>query len=255
MVGAVGELDGKVAIITGAARGQGATEAHLFAARGARVVVTDVLADEVKGVAADIGDAAVAEPHDVTNEDDWARVVARAVDVFGGLDVLVNNAGIHWIRPITEESRADLDRMLSINLVGPFVGIQAVVEPMRARGGGSIVNVSSYAGLRGAYGHGAYGASKWGLRGLTKTAAVELGPLGIRVNSVHPGPIVTDMLPVPRSELAGRFGDVPLQRAGEAGEVAELVAFLASDASSYLSGSEIAIDGGLDAGRVPKHAR
>jgi 3alpha(or 20beta)-hydroxysteroid dehydrogenase len=251
----VGQLDGKVAIITGAARGQGAIEAQLFTERGARVVVTDVLADDVKGVAAAIGDAAVAEAHDVQNEDDWERVVARALDAFGGVDVLVNNAAIHWIRPLTDESRADLDRMLAVNLVGPFVGIQSVVEPMRARGGGSIVNVSSYAGLRGAYGHSAYGASKWGLRGLTKTAAVELGPLGIRVNSVHPGPIDTDMLPVPRAELEQRFGDVPLQRVGEPSEVAEVVAFLASDASSYLSGSEIAVDGGLDAGRVPKRAR
>lgn len=249
------QLEGKVAIITGAARGQGAIEARMFAERGARVVLTDVLADDVKGVAADIGDAAVAESHDVSNEDDWARVVARAVEAFGGVDVLVNNAGIHWIRPLVDEQRADLDRILSVNLVGPFVGMQAVVEPMRAGGGGSIVNVSSYAGLRGAYGHSAYGASKWGLRGLTKTAAVELGPLGIRVNSVHPGPIDTDMLPVPRAELEKRFGEVPLQRVGEPSEVAELVAFLASDAAAYLTGAEIAIDGGMDAGRIPKAAR
>jgi 3alpha(or 20beta)-hydroxysteroid dehydrogenase len=246
-------LAGKVAIITGAARGQGEAEARLFVAEGAKVVATDVLTAEVEAVAADLGDDAVGLTHDVTEVDGWADVVATAVDRFGGVDVLVNNAGIHWIKPLVDEDPADLERLLRVNLVGPYIGIQAVVEPMKAGGGGSIVNISSFAGLAGAWGHSAYGATKWGLRGVTKTAAIELGGLGIRVNSVHPGPIDTAMLPVPADSPA--FASYPLGRAGGADEVADTVLFLASDASAYVTGAEIAIDGGLAAGTVPGFAR
>ena len=196
-------LKDKVAVITGAARGQGEAEARLFVAEGAKVVLTDVLTAEVEAVAADLGDAAVAVTHDVSDVAAWAEVVATAVEHFAGIDVLVNNAGIHWIRALVDEDPVALERLLRVNLVGPYVGMQAVVPSMEARGGGSIVNISSFAGLSGAWGHSAYGASKWGLRGITKTAAIELGPLGIRVNSVHPGPIDTAMLPVP-----GRRPDV-----------------------------------------------
>ena len=163
-------LEGKVAIVTGAARGQGEAEARLFAAEGAQVVLTDVLTAEVEAVATDLGDSAIALTHDVSDVEAWSTVVATTVEHFGGLDVLVNNAGIHWIRALVDEDPAALERLLRVNLVGPFVGMQAVVEPMRARGGGSIVNISSFAGLSGAWGHSAYGASKWGLRGITKTA-------------------------------------------------------------------------------------
>jgi 3alpha(or 20beta)-hydroxysteroid dehydrogenase len=246
-------LAGKVAIITGAARGQGEAEARLFVAEGAHVVATDVLTAEVEAVAADLGDAAIGLTHDVTDVDAWASVVATAVETFGGVDVLVNNAGIHWIRPMTEEVPAELEQLLKVNLFGPYVGIQAVIEPMTARGGGAIVNISSFAGLSGAWGHSAYGATKWGLRGVTKTAAVELGQAGIRVNSVHPGPIDTAMLPVPPDDPI--FNSYPLGRAGGADEVAETVLFLASDASAYVTGAEIAIDGGLAAGTVPSFAR
>ena len=246
-------LEGKVAIVTGAARGQGEAEARLFAAEGAQVVLADVLTAEVEAVATDLGDAAIALTHDVSDVEAWSTVVATTVEHFGGLDVLVNNAGIHWIRALVDEDPAALERLLRVNLVGPFVGMQAVVEPMRARGGGSIVNISSFAGLSGAWGHSAYGASKWGLRGITKTAAIELGPLGIRVNSVHPGPIDTAMLPVPAD--APMFTAYPLGRAGTADEVAEAVLFLASDASSYLTGAELAVDGGLAAGTLPRVAR
>jgi 3alpha(or 20beta)-hydroxysteroid dehydrogenase len=248
---AVAPLAGKVAIVTGAARGQGEAEARQFVDDGARVVLTDVLRAEVDAVADDLGDAAISVHHDVTSEAEWDAVVAAALSSFGGVDVLVNNAAIHWVRALTQESRADFERMLAVNLVGPFLGMRRVVEPMRAGGGGSIVNVSSYAGLHGIPGHTSYGAAKWALRGITKTAAIELGPAGIRVNSIHPGPIRTDMLPVPEPDRTEHFADVPLQRVGETDEVARLVAFLASDASSYLTGAEIAIDGGMDAGRAP----
>ena len=250
-----GRLDGKIAIVTGAARGQGEAEARLFVAEGARVVVTDVLADELLAVVADLGAAAVAVEHDVVDEAAWDRVVAAALEAFGGVDVLINNAAIHWIRPLLDENAGDVRRILDVNLIGPLLGMQRVAEPMRARGGGSIVNVSSYAGLAGIYGHTAYGASKWALRGVTKTAALELGPLGIRVNSIHPGPIETAMLPAGRGDAAARYLEVPMGRVGQAPEVAELVAFLASDAASYLTGSEVAVDGGMAAGRLPRGAR
>src|SRR5262245_4174086 len=226
---AVAPLDGKVAIVTGAARGQGEAEARLFVESGAQVVLTDVLRAEGDAVAGELGDAAIGVHHDVTNEAEWDAVIAAAESSFGGVDVLVNNAAIHWVRPLEQESRADFERMLAVDLVGPFLGMQRVIEPMRERGGGSIVNVSSYAGLRGIPGHTAYGAAKWGLRGITKTAAIELGSAGIRVNSIHPGPIRTDMLPVRDADDSRHFADVPLQRVGEIDEVARLVAFLASD--------------------------
>jgi 3alpha(or 20beta)-hydroxysteroid dehydrogenase len=248
-----GRLDGKVAIITGAARGQGEAEARLFVAEGAKVVATDVLAHEVRAVAADLGGSAVALTHDVTSRDAWDEAVRAAVEQFGGLDVLVNNAGIHWIKPLVDEDPADLERLMRVNLVGPFIGTQAVVAAMEARGGGSIVNISSLAGLQGAWGHSAYGASKWALRGLTKTTAIELGPLGIRANSVHPGPIDTPMLPTAAD--SPMFATYPLGRVGTADEVAEVVCFLASDASSYLTGAELSVDGGLAAGMVPRAGR
>ena len=239
-------LDGKVAVITGAARGQGAAEARRFVEEGARVVLTDVLVDDLVATATGLGDRARWVEHDVTDEAGWAAVVDLAVDSFGGVDVLVNNAGVHHVRPIEEETVEGFERVLAVNLIGTFLGIRTVTPAMRARGGGSIVNVSSLAGLQGLPGHGAYGASKWGVRGLTKTAAVELGPSGIRVNAVHPGPIDTPMLPAGSS---GRMADLPLGRVGTAEEVAEVVAFLASDAASYVTGAEVSVDGGLHAGR------
>jgi len=248
-----GRLSGKVAVVTGAARGQGEAEARLFVAEGARVVATDVLATEVRAVAADLGPAAVGLTHDVTDPTDWASVIEAALEHFGGLDVLVNNAGIHWIRPLVDEDPAELERMLRVNLVGPFLGVQAVVPAMEARGGGSIVNISSVAGLQGAWGHSAYGSAKWGLRGLTKTAAIELGARGIRVNSVHPGPIDTPMLPV--APTGGVFDAQAISRAGTAEEVAETVLWLASDAAAYVTGAEVAVDGGLAAGPLPRFAR
>ncbi|MGY2116107.1 glucose 1-dehydrogenase [Nocardia gipuzkoensis] len=242
------DLNGKVALITGGARGQGAAEARLFVRRGARVVITDVLEAEGAELAESLGDAARFVRHDVSVGADWDAAAALAVSAFGSLDVLVNNAAIYTARPLTETAPEELERILRVNLVGPFRGIQAVVGPMTRAGGGSIVNISSQAGLEGLMGHAAYGSSKWGLRGLTKTAALELGPAGIRVNSVHPGPIATPMVPY-LTTGPGSFPALPLQRTGVPEEVAELVAFLASDAAAYITGAEVTIDGGLAAGK------
>jgi 3alpha(or 20beta)-hydroxysteroid dehydrogenase len=248
-----GRLSGKVAIITGGARGQGAHEARLFCAEGARVMVTDVLEGDVSAVAGQLGEAARGMRHDVSSEGDWNAVVAATLDAFGRVDVLVNNAAIHHLVPIEQEPVADFERMVAINLTGTFIGIRSVIAPMRDAGGGSIVNISSLAGLRGFPAHGAYSATKFGVRGLTQVAAIELGPSGIRVNSVHPGPIDTDMLPdATRQRGAVAFRNVPLQRVGQIDEVARLVLFLASDESSYISGAEVRVDGGLGAGNVPR---
>lgn len=250
-----GRLAGKVAIITGAARGQGEAEARLFAREGASVVAVDILGDLVTKVAEDIaaeGFPVIALEHDISDPQSWDAIIAAAVERFGHVDILVNNAAIHWTRPLADETLPDLRRMMDVNLFGPILGMQRVVEVMRAGGGGSIVNISSYAGLRGIHAHGAYGASKWALRGVTKTAAIEYGPLGVRVNSVHPGSIATAMLPDYDEEPAVRFAHVPIGRVGQSEEVAELVLFLASDASSYLTGAEIAVDGGISAGRAAR---
>ena len=217
------DLSGKVAIITGGGRGQGEAEARLFASLGARVVVTDILEDEGQEVAAAIGDSARFTRHDVGSADGWAEAVAFACNEFGRLDVLVNNAAICAVAPIVDQSVDEFEQMLRVNLVGPFLGIKAVVEPMKAAGGGSIVNISSQAGLQGLAGYGAYGSSKWGLRGVTKVASIELGQYGIRVNTVYPGMIDTPMIAHlnVRRRPGGHPGS-PLNRVGAPEEVAAL---------------------------------
>lgn len=246
------DLSGKVAIITGAARGQGEAEARLFAALGARLVLTDVLVEEGQAVAESIGPAARFVHHDVGDEHDWRVVVDAAVAAFGRVDVLVNNAAICKVVPLLEQSAEGFEQMLRVNLLGAFLGIKAVAGPMKQAGRGSIVNISSQAGVQGLAGYSAYGSAKWGMRGLSKVAAIELGPLGIRVNTVYPGMIDTPMiahLEVDRG-LGGHPG-APLTRVGAPEEVAEVVAFLASDASSYMTGADLTVDGGASAGRIP----
>jgi 3alpha(or 20beta)-hydroxysteroid dehydrogenase len=241
----VSRLEGKVAVITGAARGQGEAEARLFAREGAQVVIADVLDAEGEAVAKDVGDDAVFVHLDVRDEQNWADVLATTIERFGHLDVLVNNAAVHHIVKLEDETVEGFERMFRVNLIGTFLGIKTCAPELRRTGRASIVNISSTAGIVGFTGHGAYGASKWGVRGLTKVAAIELGP-EIRVNSVHPGAIETDMLP-PGDPT--RFRRLPLRRTGQPEEVAELVLFLASDASSYITGAEFVVDAGMVAGQ------
>jgi 3alpha(or 20beta)-hydroxysteroid dehydrogenase len=252
---AMGRLDGKVALITGGARGMGKSHARHLAAEGARVVIGDVLDDRGEFVAGKLGpDVCRYVHHDVTSADDWANAVAVTLDAFGRLDVLVNNAGILRHAPITELSEEQFRQILDVNVVGTWLGIRAVIEPMTRAGGGSIVNVSSVEGLTGAAGLSAYSASKFAVRGLTKTAAQELGHLGIRVNSVHPGGVLTNLMVA----AAESFGDaermtefvkrMPIPRLAEPIEISRLVAFLASDESSYCTGSEFLADGGMLSG-------
>ncbi|UCE85191.1 MAG: glucose 1-dehydrogenase [Deltaproteobacteria bacterium] len=249
----MGRLDGKVAIITGAARGQGEAEARLFAEEGARVVLGDVRDDLGMAVAASIGESALYLHHDVRSEEDWTRVVATARDRFGKLDVLVNNAGVLHFAPIADIELDDYLRVIQVNQVGCLLGMKSVIPAMLEAGGGSIVNISSTAGLTGTAGLVAYGSSKWAIRGMTKVAALELGPLGIRVNSVHPGGIDTamgrgDARGFEKVDTGGVYASLPLGRIGQPLEVARLALFLSSDESSYCTGSEFTIDGGMTAG-------
>jgi 3alpha(or 20beta)-hydroxysteroid dehydrogenase len=243
----MGRLDGKVAIITGAARGQGAAEARLFAAQGARVVLGDIRDEDGEAVAAEIGDSAVYTHLDVTDEEQWQAAVALAEERFGPVSVLVNNAGILLFQSIRKTSQADFDRLMQINVTGVFLGMKTVADSMTRAGGGSIVNISSTAGLTGLPSLGAYVASKWAVRGLTKTAAIDLGPLGIRVNSVHPGGIDTPMVEGTSGE-APFYKRLPVPRMGSPDEAARAVLFLASDESSYIAGAELAVDGGATCG-------
>jgi len=248
----MGRLDGKVALITGGARDMGKSHVRHFVAEGARVVFGDVLDEQGAYVAAKLGaDCCRYLHHDVTSEADWSVAVSLALEEFGSLDVLVNNAGILMFAPLADMPLADFRRVLEVNAVGCWLGMKAVIGPMTKAGGGSIVNVSSVEGFTGAAGLSAYSASKFAIRGMTKAAAQELGQFGIRVNSVHPGGVLTRM--VMEQVNSGRDGErfldgMPLHRFAEPAEISRLVAYLASDESSYSTGSEFVADGGLLSG-------
>ncbi len=238
-------FQGKVVLISGGARGQGAAEARMLVAEGARVVIGDLREDEGRKLAGELGGAAVFVRHDVTDEADWGRAVAAA-EGFGGLHGLVNNAGIYIPRTLMETDAALFEQHVRVNQLGCFLGMKAVVGAMERSGGGSIVNISSVAGLRGSPGAFAYSATKWALRGMTKAAAIDLAPRRIRVNSVHPGPIDTEMLKIRSEEVnLQRTQQVPMKRMGTSEEVARLVLFLLSDESVYVTGAEVTIDGGV----------
>jgi 3alpha(or 20beta)-hydroxysteroid dehydrogenase len=217
----------------------------MMAAEGAHVVITDVAQAEGERTAASIGEAAAYRWLDVTSETDWADVVAWTLERHGRIDVLVNNAGVWLAKPIEETSLADYERVIGINQIGVFLGLRAVVPAMKAAGSGSIVNTSSLAGIRGALVSSAYAASKWAVRGMSRQAAAELAPHGIRVNAVFPGYVDTGMIGGGHEEIAQR---VPLgRRLASPDEIAEVVVFLASDAASYVTGAEIVVDGGVTA--------
>lgn len=243
----MGRLDGKVALITGGARGQGEAEGQRFREEGAEVYLTDVLVEQGQAAAAAIGATFI--EHDVTDSHAWSRAIERIEKEKGRLDVLVNNAGIFQMKGMVETERELWDRTIAINQTGVFLGLQAVAPVMIRQGSGSMINISSVAGLRGSGGAFAYGASKWAVRGMTKSAAQELSPHGVRVNSIHPGIIETAMVDeFSRKGINERVRQqIPMGHYAEVFEVANLALFLASDESRYCSGSEFVVDGGLTA--------
>jgi 3alpha(or 20beta)-hydroxysteroid dehydrogenase len=241
----MGRVDGKVALISGGAQGMGAEDARALVAEGAKVVIGDILDDKGRALAEEINattpDSVRYVPLDVTQADQWEAAVATAVNEFGKLNVLVNNAGTVALGQIGQFDMAKWQRVIDVNLTGTFLGMQASVEAMKADGGGSIINISSIEGLRGAIMVHPYVASKWAVRGLTKSAALELGQFNIRVNSVHPGFIRTPMT----KHFPDNMLRIPLGRPGQPEEVATFIVFLASDESRYSTGAEFVMDGGL----------
>ena len=239
-------LESKVALVSGSARGIGAATVRAMVAEGAQVLIADVLDEEGRVLARELGPASTYIHLDVTNADSWRTAVATAVAAYGKLNVLVNNAGIARFGSVEALSSADWDAILAVNLTGVFNGIQAAVPALRQSGEGSIVNLSSIAGLFGSRGMAGYVATKWGVRGLTKAAALDLGAYGIRVNSVHPGFITTPMT----ADHPPGVDHVAMHRAGHPEEIAELIVFLASDLSSFSTGAEFVADGGETAGNA-----
>jgi 3alpha(or 20beta)-hydroxysteroid dehydrogenase len=260
----MGRLDGKVALVSGGARGQGEAEVRLFVREGAAVVFGDVLDDLGKAVAEDLGERAHYLHVDVRREPDWQEAVGAAERMFGKLDVLVNNAGVLDMGTLTHEvSLEKYMRVIEINQVGVFLGMRTAIPAMLRAGGGSIVNTSSTNGIAGYGGTLAYTASKFAVRGMTKNVALEYGKAGIRCNSIHPGGIDTPMTRPAEQDLGGfteeeaanAYAMMAMGRVGQAEEVASLALFLASDESSYCNGSEVLVDGGMLAGTVNPFAR
>lgn len=242
-----GRISGKIALITGGARGQGRQEAERFAAEGATVYITDVLDDVGAATADELGDAVTFLRHDVTSEDDWAAVIAGIVEQHGRIDILVNNAGIFSMTAALDTSIEAWNQMVAINQTGVFLGIRDVGRVMCEQGSGSIINISSIAGLAGVGRAHAYAATKWAVRGMSKSAAIEFAAHGVRVNSVHPGIIDTDMLREFGGNLERITESIPMGRTASADEVANVVLFLASEEASYCSGHEFVVDGAMNA--------
>jgi 3alpha(or 20beta)-hydroxysteroid dehydrogenase len=244
-----GRLEGKVALVTGAARGIGAAIARRFTDEGARVLITDADDEGVRKLAAELG--AQASGHDVTNEAAWQEVATWAVETHGHVDALVNNAGVFLAAPLQDTTLEAFRRLQDVNQVGVFLGMRTIAPSMTERGSGSIINVSSVAGLMGSPYLTAYAASKWAVRGMTKCVAKELAPMGVRVNSIHPGQIDTAMNARQRErtpELIDKLiAGIPMRRIGDPQEVAEAAVFLAADESRYVTGSEVVVDGGASA--------
>ncbi|GAA1968898.1 glucose 1-dehydrogenase [Isoptericola halotolerans] len=241
MVSRLADLTDRVAVVTGGARGIGAAYVRALHDAGARVVVADLLEDAGSALAAELGERARFVALDVTDEDRWQEVVADTVEAWGGVDVLVNNAGIANAGPIEHYPRAKWDAVIAVNLTGTYLGCRAVVPAMKAGGGGSIINISSVEGMRGSTHLHGYVASKFGVRGLTKSLAVELGEAGIRVNSVHPGFIDTEMT----AKIDPSGLPIPLRRGGRAEDLTGTVLYLAGESSAYVTGAEIVVDGGM----------
>ena len=253
MTGSTGRLEGRVAIVTGAARGQGEAHARRLVADGASVMLTDVLDAEGSAVAAELGDRAAFALLDVTDPDGWRDVVAQTVERFGAPTILVNNAGVLIPGTIVDQDVDSFLKVLHTNLLGVFLGMKTIAPVMAQAGGGSIVNIGSTSALEGNPTVGAYASSKWGIRGLSKVAALELAEHGIRVNVVHPGPVDTPMMP--HASDAARFADQPIPRAAAPEELAHLVAFLASDEASFSTGADFVADGGMTVGRYGPSAK
>jgi 3alpha(or 20beta)-hydroxysteroid dehydrogenase len=246
-------LSGKTIVISGGAQGIGAAVARVIVAHGGSVLIGDVAGDQAQGVAASLGPRAHSASLDVTDEPSWSNFVAEAEQRFGAVHGLVTCAGILRSSALTDFDLATFRRTLDVNLSGTFLGIKLAAPAMAKAGGGAMVLISSTEGLQGSNAMGAYASSKWGVRGLAKVAARELGDVGIRVNSIHPGPIDTPMLnpaAAPRDQISGgaMFARMPLPRAADPEEVGDLCAFLLGDGSRFITGAEIAIDGGLTSG-------
>lgn len=245
-------LNNKVAIVTGAARGIGKAVCATLAESGVNVLAADVLETELSATAEELGERVTAHKLDVTAEEQWQALVNHALEKYGKIDILVNNAGILLFSVLDETPTDQFRKLLDINVTGTFLGLKTVAGPMKKAGSGSIINLSSTSAILPNNGTGAYGASKFAVRGLTRSAALELGPLGIRVNSVHPGGVNTPMTNpqgLSGDELNARFKFVPQQRGCEPFEIANMIKFLASDQASYVNGAEMVVDGGLIAGQ------
>jgi len=245
----MGKLDGKVVLITGAVRGMGAEYARAFAAEGAKVMFSDILVREGEALVADLGSSAKFVRLDVTSEEDWKNAIAEAERSFGRVQILINHAGVDFYRPFESMTLAEYMRVINVNLVGVFLGMKYILPSMKAAGGGSIVNISSISGLKGRPYGAAYSSSKYGVRGLTQSAALEFAPFGIRVNSVHLGAVENPMQvqKETRDSVREFAKTIPLQRLAVPQELINMVLFLASDDSSYCTAGEFVVDGGSTA--------